>query len=43
VVLYFGDTAIPEYEKIFEMVAKRYDEAFFLRAMPSLEPHFNIT
>jgi len=30
-VVFFGDPSGHEYEKIFEIIAKRYDKAFFLR------------
>ena len=32
VLVYFGSTESYEYSKIYSLVAKRYDKAFFLRA-----------
>ena len=44
-MLYFGKTNIFEYIKIYEIIARRYDKAFFLRATDESELYgiFNVT
>lgn len=44
-MLYFGPTDNFNYTKIYEIIAKRYDKAFFLRAElgSELEFVFNVT
>jgi hypothetical protein len=43
--LYFGPTNIFEYIKIYEIIARRYDKAFFLRATDDSELYqvYNVT
>ena len=32
VVIYFGNTTSDDYKRIYEIIAKRHNKAFFLRA-----------